>query len=150
MLYSRLDFCLHNNLTNTLWVAAFKIRLYFGVYSYTMSTVRMGNHMTAECDDEKCFVHGSLSVRGGRLTGKVVSTKGKHTVVIERSMINYISKYKRWAREHSRISAHNPPCISAKPGNEVRIGETRKISKTKSWTVLQILGSGEVGQKKRV
>ncbi len=95
--------------------------------------------MVTECDDKKCFMHGSLSVRGGRLTGKVVSTKGKHTVIIERSIINYMPKYRRWAREHSRIAAHNPACLSAKLGDQVRIGETRKISKTKSWTVVQVL-----------
>lgn len=95
----------------------------------------------AKCDDKKCFVHGSLSVRGGRLIGKVVSTKGKHTVIIERSIINYIPKYKRWAREHSRIAAHSPPCFSVKLGDQVRIGETRKISKTKSWTIVEILNN---------
>jgi len=99
--------------------------------------------VVTDCDDKKCFMHGSLSVRGGRLTGKIVSTKGKHTVIIERSIINYIPKYRRWAREHSRIAAHNPPCVSAKLGDQVRIGETRKISKTKSWTIVQILGQEE-------
>lgn len=91
-------------------------------------------------------MHGSLSVRGGRLTGRIVSAKGKHTVVVERSIIKYIPKYKRWAKEHSKIAAHNPSCISAKAGDQVRIGETRKISKTKSWTVLQVLGSADIGK----
>ncbi len=93
--------------------------------------------MDAKCEDKKCFLHGEIKVRGGRLTGKVVSAKGKHTVIIERSTIRYLPKYRRWAREHSRIAAHSPPCITLKLGDYVKIGETRKISKTKSWTVME-------------
>ncbi|MFP3950146.1 MAG: 30S ribosomal protein S17 [Candidatus Micrarchaeia archaeon] len=80
-----------------------------------------------------------LSVRGARLVGKVVSDKNKKTVVVEKDMIKKIEKYKRMARGHSRIQAHNPDEIGAKVGDTVRIGETRKISKTKSWTVLEII-----------
>lgn len=97
----------------------------------------------AECNDKNCYVHGGISVRGTRLTGKVVSDKGKHTVVVERAVSKQVSKYKRYARSNSRISAHNPECIGAKKGDTVRIGETRKISRTKSWTVLEIMAKGE-------
>jgi len=96
-----------------------------------------------ECDDKKCFKHGKIRVRGETLTGRVVSTKGKHTAVIERDMTNYLSKYERWAKEKSKISAHNPPCIDANIGDLVRIGATRKISKTKAWTVMEVIGGGE-------
>jgi len=82
-------------------------------------------------------------VRGTRLTGKVVSDKGKHTVVVEREVSKQVSKYKRFARSNSRIPAHNPECIGARKGDTVRIGETRKISRTKSWTVLEVVSKGE-------
>jgi len=97
----------------------------------------------AECNDKNCFVHGGISVRGARLTGRVVSDKGKHTVIVERAVTKKVSKYKRFARGKSRIPAHNPECIGAVKGDTVRIGETRKISRTKSWTVLEILSKGE-------
>lgn len=84
-----------------------------------------------------------LSVRGARLVGKVVSDKNKKTVVVERDMIKKITKYKRMARGRSRIQAHNPDEIGAKVGDIVRIGETRKISKTKSWTVIEIVSKAE-------
>ncbi len=84
-----------------------------------------------------------ISVRGARLVGKVVSDKSKKTVVVERDVTKKISKYKRMARGRSRIQAHNPDEIGAKLGDIVRIGETRKISKTKSWTVLEIISKGE-------
>ena len=96
-----------------------------------------------ECDDKKCFKHGNVRVRGETRVGRVVSTKGKHTAIIERDITNYLSKYERWAKEKSKIAAHNPPCINANVGDMVRVGETRKISKTKAWTVMEIIGRGE-------
>jgi small subunit ribosomal protein S17 len=93
-----------------------------------------------KCDDKKCFRHGGVKVRGELLGGKVVSAKGRHTVVVERDAIKYISKYRKWARGTSRIAAHNPACISAKVGDMVELAETRKLSKTKAWTVVSIGG----------
>jgi len=96
-----------------------------------------------DCGDKKCWKHGSTKVRGERLLGKVVSTKGKNTAVIERDITKKLTKYQRWAKEKSRISAHNPACINAEVGDTVEIGETRKLSKTKAWTVLDIILKGE-------
>lgn len=96
-----------------------------------------------ECNDKNCYVHGSLRVRGGRLTGVVVSDKGKHTVIVEREATRALSKYKRFAKERMKLPAHNPICISAKAGDMVRLGETKKISKTKAWTVLEVLGKSD-------
>ena len=99
--------------------------------------------MTQEkCDDNKCFKHGGVKVRGGNLGGKVVSTKGKHTVVVERSTTDFFSKYQKWARGTSRISAHNPGCMNARVNDYVVLGETRKLSKTKAWTVVEIVTGG--------
>ncbi|MFH1221552.1 MAG: 30S ribosomal protein S17 [Candidatus Micrarchaeota archaeon] len=99
--------------------------------------------MTEACDDKKCFKHGSVRVRGETLMGKVVSTKGKRTAIIERATTKKLEKYQRWATEKSRIAAHNPACINAKTGDMVLIGETRKLSKTKAWTVTEITKGGE-------
>ena len=99
--------------------------------------------MADRCDDKKCFKHGGLKVRGEMLHGKVVSAKSKHTVVVERDQTRYFSKYRKWARGTSRISAHNPPCINAKPGDLVELAETRKLSKTKAWTVIGLSMDGE-------
>ncbi|MCK4319513.1 30S ribosomal protein S17 [Candidatus Micrarchaeota archaeon] len=84
-----------------------------------------------------------IRVRGGLLTGKVVSAKSKKTVIVERDATKYISKYKRYAKGRSKIAAHNPENMNAKKGDIVRIGETRKLSKTKSWIVIKILERGE-------
>lgn len=92
-----------------------------------------------ECNDKNCYIHGSVRVRGGRFTGKIVSDKGKRTVIVERSGIQFITKYQRRAKIRSKTPAHNPDCVSAKEGDMVSVGETRKLSKTKAWTVLEVL-----------
>jgi small subunit ribosomal protein S17 len=92
-----------------------------------------------ECNDKNCFVHGKLSLRGQVLIGTVVSAKAKNTVIVERPTVKMIRKYKRYARTSSKIPAHNPPCINAKEGDMVRIAECRKISRTKAWSVSEII-----------
>ncbi len=104
-----------------------------------------------ECNDVNCFVHGSLRTRGSILEGRVVSDKGKRTVIVKRELVRMVPKYERYARSSSRIPAHNPECIGAKLGDLVQIAECRKISRTKAWTVVKVLAHGEapaVAEKK--
>ncbi|MCC7570376.1 30S ribosomal protein S17 [Candidatus Micrarchaeota archaeon] len=79
--------------------------------------------------------------RGAIKVGTVVSAKAKKTVVIKIDRVKYISKYKRYAREHSKIHAHVPDNIEVKVGDIVRVGETRKLSKTKSWIITELITS---------
>jgi small subunit ribosomal protein S17 len=82
-------------------------------------------------------------IRGDIFVGKVVSAKANKTVSVEREITHYVRKYERYKKVKSKISAHNPGNI-AKEGDMVRIGETRKISKTKSFAVMEVLnGNGE-------
>jgi small subunit ribosomal protein S17 len=99
--------------------------------------------MTEKCDDKKCFKHGGLKLRGETLIGKVVSAKSRHTVIVERSITQYFPKYRKWARGTSHIAAHNPQCINAKVGDMVDLAETRKLSKTKAWTVIGFTQKGD-------
>jgi small subunit ribosomal protein S17 len=101
--------------------------------------------MMAECNDEKCFKHGNVKLRGGTLEGVVVSDKGRRTVIVERPLMKFVSKYERFARTHSKIAAHNPDCIGAKEGDVVKIAECRKLSRTKAWSVVEILKKAERG-----
>ncbi|MEM2974115.1 MAG: 30S ribosomal protein S17 [Candidatus Micrarchaeia archaeon] len=96
-----------------------------------------------ECDDKHCFVHGNLSIRGQILVGTVVSAKAKRTAIVERPTVKYITKYRRYARTSSKIPAHNPPCMNAKEGDIVKIGECRKISRTKAWSIIEIIKRAE-------
>jgi small subunit ribosomal protein S17 len=89
------------------------------------------------CDDINCPFHGELSVRGRVLEGVVVSAKMDKTVVVERDYLLYIRKFKRYERRRSRISSHNPPCIDVKEGDRVIIAESRPISKTVGFVVVE-------------
>lgn len=91
------------------------------------------------CEDTNCPFHGELPIRGRVLEGFVVSAKMDKTVVVERDYLTYISKFMRYERRHSRIPSHNPPCIDAREGDRVVIAETRPISKTVSFVVVEKL-----------
>lgn len=95
--------------------------------------------MSELCNDRNCYVHAGLKIRGFKVVGKVISDKGKKTVIVERAISSTMPKYNRILKKTSKLSAHNPPCINAKCGDIVRIGETKKLSKTKAWTVLEVV-----------
>ena len=80
-----------------------------------------------------------FSIRGNIFEGKVVSAKANKTVTVERILTQYLAKYERYKKIRSRLKAHNPESINAKEGDWVRVGETRRISKTKSFVVMEIL-----------
>lgn len=86
-----------------------------------------------------------LSIRGAVKEGIVVSTKAKNTAIVQRDYFIYNHKYKRKERRKSRIPCHN--IIDAKVGDKVKIAETRRISKTKSWIIIEILGKGRLKEK---
>jgi len=92
-----------------------------------------------ECKDKNCPYHGTLSVRGFRFRGEVISDKMDKTVVVLRRFYRKIKKYERYEKRKTKFYAHNPPCINAKMGDIVEIGECRPLSKTKSFVVLRVL-----------
>ena len=71
-----------------------------------------------DCTDLHCPFHGKLSVRGKLFEGKVVSTKAKKTIVIQKESPVYFSKFKRYARSKSTIHAYKPSCIVVEEGDE--------------------------------
>ncbi len=91
---------------------------------------------SSTCNDAKCPFHGKVKVRGRILEGEVVSDKMTRNVVVQINYLHYVKKYKRYERRRSRIPAHNPPCIGARVGDHVVIGETRPLSKTVHFVVL--------------
>jgi len=80
-----------------------------------------------------------VSKRGNVFTGKVVSDKMDKTVIVMRELTQFIPKYERYKKVKSKIAAHNPPEINAKVGDVVSIAETRRMSKTKSFIVTEIV-----------
>ena len=99
------------------------------------------------CEDEKCAWHGRLGVRGKVFKGSVRSAKSHSTVVVEWGYHRYVSKYERHERRKSRVTAHNPPCIRAREGDNVVIAECRPLSKTKSFVVVSKVMEKEMQKK---
>lgn len=93
---------------------------------------------TNKCTDVNCPFHGTLPVRGQVLDGVVVSDKSTLMVVVERTSEKIVKKYERYEKRRSKLHAHNPPCLAAKVGDEVRIAECRPLSKTKSFVVVEV------------
>ncbi|MFH1063472.1 MAG: 30S ribosomal protein S17 [Candidatus Woesearchaeota archaeon] len=100
----------------------------------------------SECTDVNCPFHGSLKVRGKQFTGRVASHKMQNSVIVEWLGWKYVPKYERYTKTKTRISVHNPPCINAREGDLVKIGECRPLSKTKNFVVLQVFGKDELYQ----
>ena len=92
------------------------------------------------CDDAHCPFHGRLPVRGQTLEGTVVSTAMQRTVVVERTLLHFVPKYERYEKRRRRYLAHSPPCLHIPVGHRVRIAETRPLSKTVAFCVVQDLG----------
>lgn len=91
-----------------------------------------------DCGDKLCHAHGTLSLRGRSFSGKVVSSKMHKTAVVEWENTRFVKKYERYEKRRTRVKAHNPDCIGAKEGDIVKITETRPISKTKKFTIVEV------------
>ena len=97
-----------------------------------------------ECNDKDCPFHGSTRIRGKITHGVVVNKKSKNTVVIRQDYVKFVKKYQRYERRNSRLSCHLPECIKndIEVGDLVRVGESRKLSKTKAFIVLDKIKTG--------
>jgi small subunit ribosomal protein S17 len=92
-----------------------------------------------EVDNNDPF-YGSLRIKRGNFTGKVVSAKASRTAIIVIDRQIFDKKYDRYSKTRSRISVHNPASINAKEGDVVRVHQTRPISKTKHHVIVQVIG----------
>jgi len=92
------------------------------------------------CTDSHCPIHGHLKVRGRQFKGVITSSKMSRTVIVEWDRQHFIPKYERYERRRTKLKVHNPACINATEGDIVIIMETKPISKTKSFVVIQTLG----------
>ena len=92
-----------------------------------------------ECNDVNCPFHSHIKLRGRILTGKVISDKMHKTIIIQRDYAYYVKKYQRYERRNSKVAAHLPDCIEVSVGDTVRIADTRKLTKTVSFVVIEKL-----------
>ena len=89
--------------------------------------------------DQKDPFFGSLKVRGRVFTGTVVSDRMQKTATVEWPRRRYSKKYERFEVRRTRVKAHNPESIDAKQGDIVKIAETRPLSKTKNFVIIEII-----------
>ncbi len=108
----------------------------------------MAKKEKTECNDKKCPIHSSTIPRGREFTGVVVSVNPHKTAVIEWERRRKVPKYERFEKMRTKISAHNPPCISAEKGDKVLIKECRPLSKTKNFAIIKKLGKEELFAEK--
>jgi small subunit ribosomal protein S17 len=94
---------------------------------------------TPKTVDPKDPFHGALKVRGRIFEGTVTSAKMQKTVTVEWPRRQFNRKYERFEMRRTRVKAHNPESIDAKEGDTVRIAETRPLSKTKNFVVIEIV-----------
>lgn len=96
-----------------------------------------------DCKDLSCPFHGNTRIRGKITQGVVVSKKSKNTIIIRRDYVQFIKKYQRYERRNTKLACHLPDCLihEIEIGDLVRVGESRKISKTKAFIVLDKISS---------
>jgi len=94
---------------------------------------------TPKSVDVKDPFYGQVKVRGRIFTGTVISAKMQKTVTVEWPRRRFIAKYERFEMRRTKVKAHNPESIDAKEGDTVKIVETRPLSKTKNFVVVEIV-----------
>lgn len=90
-----------------------------------------------KCSDRHCPFHGELKVRGRIFSGVIIKKDTNKSVTIEFPRLVFLQKYERYEKKRSRIRAHNPPCINAEVGDSVRIVESKPISKSKHFVIIE-------------
>lgn len=77
--------------------------------------------------------------------GRVVSNKMDKTVVVAVASVKSHPRYGKTIRRQIKLRAHdeNNTC---RVGDVVKIGETRPLSKTKQWRVVEIMSREEVAE----
>ena len=69
--------------------------------------------------------------------GKVTSNKMDKTVVVQVERLVKHPKYKKYIKQRTRFKAHDER-NACSVGDEVRIVETRPLSRDKRWAVLEV------------
>jgi small subunit ribosomal protein S17 len=74
--------------------------------------------------------------------GRVVSNKMNKTVVVAVDYLRPHPLYRKIIRTTNKFHAHDEH-NTCKIGDVIRIGETRPLSKTKSWEFIEIVTKGQ-------
>jgi small subunit ribosomal protein S17 len=99
-----------------------------------------------DCTDKDCPFHGKTRIRGKITSGIVVSKRSRNSIIIRRDYLHFVKKYQRYERRNTRLACHLPDCLKNEInlGDLVRVGESRRVSKTKSFIVLDKISREEM------
>jgi small subunit ribosomal protein S17 len=83
---------------------------------------------------------GATDVQGNRKTkvGRVVSDKMDKTIIVSVERLTRHPLYKRVIRASSKFAAHDE-LNAARVGDTVRIEESRPLSRTKRWRLVEVI-----------
>jgi small subunit ribosomal protein S17 len=84
--------------------------------------------------------HDTMAARGHRKerVGEVISNKMAKTIVVQVERRFPHPRYKKVVTGYSKFYAHDEK-NEAKVGDRVRIQETRPLSKTKNWRLVEVV-----------
>ena len=84
--------------------------------------------------------HAEAVVRGKRKerVGEVLSNKMAKTIVVQVQRRFAHPEFKKVVTQYKKFYAHDEKS-EAKPGDQVRIEETRPLSRTKRWRLVEIV-----------
>lgn len=80
------------------------------------------------------------------IVGTVISAKKEKTVSVFVERLFQAPVYKKVIKKRKKFSAHD--LLGAKEGDRVRLVETRPMSKSKHWRVVEIVSRAELLVKK--
>jgi len=80
-----------------------------------------------------------ISTRGMIFTGTVVSRKAEKTAVVSIDYLRKVPKFERVEKRRTKLHVHVPDGMEVNEGDKVKFVECRKLSKTKSHVVTDVL-----------
>jgi|TARA_Y100000310_G_scaffold159627_1_gene159240 small subunit ribosomal protein S17 len=91
-------------------------------------------------DKKSIIVKGKpISLRGRTFEGTIINMNLQKTVTVEWQRQYYLPKYERFEKRRTRVKAHKPDSLNVEIGDQVKIMETRPISKTKHFVIVEVM-----------
>ena len=75
--------------------------------------------------------------RGRKFTGPIHTSRMTKTAIFEMERRKYLPKYERYEKRRTRIKVHVPEGMEITDGDVVTIQETRPLSKTKTFVIVE-------------
>jgi small subunit ribosomal protein S17 len=92
-------------------------------------------------------IESEYPIRGGTFVGRVISTKMDKSATVRWEHAEKIPKFERYERRNTKITVHVPEGVELEEDDQVKVGETKPISKTKSHVVMKVFDDEEEVQE---